>query len=225
MNDRTFAHRVIDFYADVALPGKLPDGVVALNPYKDGAVQSAVSAFYTKYFNDTDNRVFLIGINPGRFGAGTTGIAFTDTPALKICGIDNSVKETKELSADFVYQLIARCGGPAAFYQKCFITSFCPIGFIRDGRNFNYYDNAAFLKAIRPYILRTFKQQLQFGAKRTALVMGKDKNYKALAEMNRKHSFFDKIIPLEHPRFIMQYRRKRVDDYLMLYQTALLEAE
>ena len=38
---------------------------------------------------------------------------------------------------------------------------------------------------------------------------------------NKKYHFFKEIIPLEHPRFIMQYNSKRKDEFIMKYLNAL----
>ena len=44
---------------------------------------------------------------------------------------------------------------------------------------------------------------------------------KTVSEINEKYNFFDEIIPLEHPRFIMQYNSKHKDEYFEKYLTAL----
>ena len=36
--------------------------------------------------------------------------------------------------------------GEQKFYNKFFISSVCPFGFIKDNKNFNYYDNDMILK-------------------------------------------------------------------------------
>ncbi len=216
-HDETFADCVINFYKTIKPPKKLPSGVCVLNPYTDTAVSDTVTAFYKKYFNDTNKRIFLIGINPGRLGAGATGIAFTDTNALRQCGIPNTIPETQELSAEFVYRVIEEYGGPKKFYKHFFITSICPFGFKKDGVNFNYYDDTAFMKSITPYIRKTFEIQLSFGAEHTAVVLGKGKNYNAIRKMNDTFNWFEEVLPLEHPRFIMQYRRKSADEYCHLF--------
>lgn len=41
--------------------------------------------------------------------------------------------------------------------------------------------------------------------------------------MNEEHRFFGKIIPLEHPRFIMQYNSKRKDEFIKKYLNALCD--
>jgi hypothetical protein len=35
--------------------------------------------------------------------------------------------------------------------------------------------------------------------------------------LNNDHEFFNEVIPLAHPRFIMQYRRKFVAEYIDTY--------
>ena len=42
-------------------------------------------------------------------------------------------------------------------------------------------------------------------------------------QINEKYGFFDKIIPLEHPRFIMQYNSKNKDFFVEKYMKALSE--
>lgn len=220
----TFGERVIDFYHALTPPKPLANGVEYLNPYAAASVQEAVVLFYKKFFNDTDKRVFLIGINPGRFGAGATGIPFTDSESLRMCGIPNDIPETRELSAEFIHRLIEAYGGPNLFYSHFFPTNICPLGFIKDGVNFNYYDNTACMQILEPYIHETFKKQKCFGAQRVAIVLGKGKNYAAISKMNKTHQWFDELLPVEHPRFIIQYRRNREDQYRRQYLEALSSA-
>ena len=154
-----------------------------------------------------------------------TGIAFTDTEALKRCDISWSGDETKELSAEFIYRVIEKYGGPEKFYKKFFITSICPVGFTKNGVNFNYYDEAECMNILMPYIQKTFAEQTAFGAKKTAVVLGRGKNYTHIKAMNGACSFFETILPLDHPRFIMQYRRKKIDEYIEQYINILNGAQ
>ena len=50
--------------------------------------------------------------------------------------------------------------------------------------------------------------------------IGSGDNFKFLTEINQKYKFFDEIIPLEHPRFIMQYNLKHKDKFLNKYINA-----
>jgi len=220
----TFAARVLDFYARLDLPDLTGLGVEAMAPHRDSAVREVTNSFYGKFFADRSPRTYLIGINPGRFGAGTTGIPFTDPVSLETqCGIANAFAKRRELSAVFIEALIDRLGGPRRFYRSFFITAVSPVGFTRKGRNCNYYDDPRLLRRVRPFIIDTLRTQLGFGARRdVAIVLGTGRNYAFLSRLNLEYGFFEQLIPLEHPRFIMQYRRKKVGDYVERYVEALV---
>ena len=90
-----------------------------MNPFLDTATFNLCKQFYTKYYNDNNSTAFNIGINPGRFGGGITGIPFTDPIRLQnICGIENDFQKKQELSSVFVYEVIKSFGGTEMFYDK-----------------------------------------------------------------------------------------------------------
>ncbi len=190
-----------------------------MNPYADARVRAYTRAFLSKYFPDNDARVLVLGINPGRFGAGITGVTFTDPVALADdCGIANELPRRRELSSIFVYSFINRFGGPRLFYRRFFLTAASPLGFTRGGTNYNYYDDPALLRAVTPFIVTSIERQIALGGRRDhAIVFGAGENLRFLQRLNERHRFFDALLPLEHPRFIMQYRRKRLDEYLDKY--------
>ncbi len=80
----TFAQKVIQFNNQLDFKGTLPPGINIMNPYKEnGQASRIMNEFYTKYYNDDNKRHLILGINPGRFGSGVTGVAFTDSKRLK----------------------------------------------------------------------------------------------------------------------------------------------
>lgn len=218
----TFAQKVISYTQSFRPDWDLPEGFELLFPYSNDRTMRAVTAFYTKFFSDTQERTFLFGINPGRFGAGITGVAFTDPYFLEnTCGIANDFDKKKELSSIFINDVVTAFGGPKAFYAKFYITAVSQLGFVKDGKNINYYDDKKLLEAVRPHIIQNIQSQIQFGANRkTAFSIGKGTNYKFLNQLNKTHRFFDEIKPLPHPRWVLQYRRKTkdifVDEYLRM---------
>jgi len=220
----TFADKVVNYLLNIDFNIKLPAGITIIDPYKNAEVKRCVTVFYKNYFNDTNNRTYIYGINPGRFGSGVTGIGFTDPVALQIfCSIENSLGKKRELSSEFIYALIERYGGCEKFYSNFYITSLSPLGFLKDSKNYNYYDNTLLQNAVEPFITSSITTQLKFGAnKNVAICLGK-KNADYLGELNTTHHFFKKIITLEHPRFIMQYRRKSVNTYIEKYLAAFEE--
>ncbi len=224
--EQTFAQKAFDFYSTLMIPATLPAGVTAMNPYQDATTRTYSKLFLEKYFADHRKRIFVFGINPGRFGAGLTGVTFTDPVALeKFCGIHNEFPKRREISSEFIYKIIDRWGGVHKFYHHFFLTAVCPLGFTKEGKNYNFYDHKEFLDQIKPFLIQTIRQQISFGADRhAAIVLGSGKNYKIFSELNREGNFFKKIYPLDHPRFILQYRRRLVEKYVEKYQKVLAEA-
>lgn len=218
----TFAKQVIEFYQNIEVPTNLPEGVEVLQPFTEPEVQSIVSEFYSKFYSDTNQRTFLIGINPGRFGGGATGIPFTDPIRLKeVIGIDNRFDEKAELSSKFIYQMIDRLSGPEPFYSNFYFTSVSPLGFVKDGKNLNYYDIKELQQALEQYIVDHLKKQIAFGSRPIAYSLGKGQNIKYLKWLNKKYELFEDIRPLPHPRWVMQYRLKRLGEFIEEYFDAL----
>lgn len=215
----TFADNILDFLWNVKIPFALPKGVGVLDVHKDEAAQQACKAFYNKYYNDANQRHIMLGINPGRFGGGVTGIPFTDPiRLLSECGIENNFTKKQELSSVFMYEMINAFGGPQAFYGKIYISSISPLGFVKEGKNLNYYDDAALKKNIEPFVIDCIEKQLAWGIHRdVCFCIGEGENLKYLEALNDKHQWFGRIQGLPHPRFIMQYKLKQKADYVGEY--------
>lgn len=209
----TFAKRVLQYYLQLHYTAKIPVNIEILNPYNQSDVILACTKFYNKYYNDTNSRRLILGINPGRFGAGITGIPFTDPVNLeKSCKIKNNFHKRSELSSDFVYQLIKEMGTPEQFYDHFYIGSVSPLGMIKNGKNLNYYDSPELLRSLKPEITTNLIKQIALGINSsTVFCFGKGTNYNYLTSLNNEINIFKKIVPLPHPRWIMQYRRKTSD--------------
>jgi hypothetical protein len=226
----TFAGKVIRFNESLDLNVPLPSGIRAMNPFREkgSPVPEIARQFYRQYYLDNRLRHLILAINPGRLGAGATGIPFTDTKRLQdVCGISSEIPPTHEPSSVFVYEMIAAYGGPEAFYKDFYIASVCPLGFVkRNDRgqevNYNYYDSKELQKAVTPFIVSHLKQQLQLGLHHeTCICWGKGKNYSFLKRLNEEHRLFGRILAVEHPRFIMQYRARQKEVYLARHLDAL----
>jgi hypothetical protein len=189
---KTWSRELYAFYANLQPPKELPNGL-------------------------------LLGINPGRFGAGVTGVNFTAPKQLQEdCGIDSGLKLQSELSAEFIYRMIQAYGGPETFYQHFFIGSVCPLGFVKGGKNINYYDDKELVTTVEPFIIQNIDQLLRLNfSRKVCYCIGGEKNFKYLSKLNNLQQWFDTIIPLPHPRFILQYRRKQTDEYVKQYLEAL----
>ncbi|MEQ8472420.1 MAG: DUF4918 family protein [Marinoscillum sp.] len=219
----TTAGKIIQFYQTLTPPQKLPEHVEILNPYKDVKALELATQFYQKYYNDSSERIILFGINPGRFGGGITGVPFTDPKQLvEVCGIENDFEKRAELSSTFIYEMIASCGGPEVFYRKYYFSAVSPLGFILDNKNLNYYDIEGYKTLFTKHVVSCIRTQLKFPCSgEIAYCIGQGQNLQFLKEVNDKYGFFKKIMPLPHPRWVMQYRLKRKDEFIIEYKQKL----
>lgn len=224
--EKSLAKKLLSFYRNIKPPAGLPGGVHVLYPQQSPAVMRVVEAFLEKFYNDNKARQLVLGINPGRYGAGITGINFTAPRQLsQYCGISGDWADSSELSAEFIYEVIEHYGGVEAFYGDYFISAVSPLGFTKNGVNLNYYDDPKLQTAITPFVVSCLRKQLGLGfCTERCICIGGEKNFKFLKTLNDQYAFFDQIIPLPHPRFILQYRRKQKDAYIRLYLDALRQA-
>lgn len=219
------SERILSFYAQVDFDGKLPDGIQMMNPYRENQnIPRLCTLFYHKFYNDRVPRKLILGINPGRLGAGATGIPFTDTKRLsEKCDIPFEGFKTHEPSSVFMYKMMDAYGGPTSFYQNFYISSVCPLGFVKSmpqGKvvNYNYYDDVHLQVAVLDFIIKNIRDQIKIcGRNDICYCLGTGKNFQFLSQLNQKYRFFEKITPLEHPRYVMQYQSKNKDRIISSY--------
>ncbi len=226
------ADRLLKLVTSVSLDGiALPKGVQVLDPLRgdnSAEVERIVRDFHRKYFSDDRPRRLMLGINPGRLGAGSTGLCFTDT---KRCESDLGIPvkgfRTHEPSSDFFYRVVRAMGGAQGFYGDVYVQAICPLGFTKAGPkgtpvNLNYYDDRALQEALTPFIVQWLKDLIATGMRTdVACSIGTGKNLAYLEALNTEHRFFERITALEHPRFIMQYKARQIDAYVRKYVEAL----
>ena len=223
----TFGEKVIAFHEQLMYTGNpLPKGVRIMNPFIESVeALDNIRLFAKEYLNDNEQRHIILGINPSRFGAGVTGIPFTDTKRLiSECKIHYAGKPTHEISSVFMYEMINAFGGVQQFYKRFYINSPFPLAITQlndEGKetNCNYYDSQALTRSVRPFMIKSLQQLVGLGARRdVCFCLGIGKNARFLNSINEQYQFFQKIIPLEHPRFIMQYKSAEkelfIDKYL-----------
>ncbi|UJR33577.1 hypothetical protein I4U23_021014 [Adineta vaga] len=155
-----------------------------------------------------------------RFFCLLIGVPFTDPIRLKnVCGIDSNFPSKPELSAQFIYDYFFEQYSMKDFYQKFFIGAVCPLGLEYNGRNMNYYDNKVFMKHLLEYFIPDYiDKQINLGcSKKVAICLGEGLNYSILNKLNDQYHFFEKILKVSHPRYIMQYKRKQINNYIQQY--------
>jgi hypothetical protein len=220
-----FSSKAIKYYCNLKTPRLKSSGIEVINPYEKEGAKEIVKQFYSQFYNDSNERIFIIGINPGRFGGGLTGIAFTDPVALREnCGIENNLGDRKELSSKFIYQVIEQFGGVQKFFSTVFLTAFYPFTLVKNGKNYNYYDERLLFDLLRNDIVENIQRQVEFSARRDfAILLGK-RNADCFLPINEQHKFFKKTITLEHPRYIMQYKLKQKNFFITKYVDAINES-
>ena len=223
-DSKSFASGVAAFLTSLTLDIELPDGFSILDPYRHDDVVDVVRQFCAKYYAGNRKRIAVWGINPGRFGGGVTGLSFTDPTALvDLLDLKTQITGRRELSAEFVSRVIDAYGGPKAFYRDFFLSALSPLGFEAGGKNINFYDDADLARRIAPVHPR-----VDVGATRPGLVpdrcivLGTGKLRDYMERILRPDLPYKTVEYLEHPRFIMQYRRQRLQEFVDKYVETLL---
>jgi hypothetical protein len=105
------------------------------------------------------------------------------------------------------------------FYRKFFIGAICPLGLESNGKNMNYYDKKTFMhQLLEDFIPDHLQQQIDLGCStKVAICLGEGLNYSILEKLNAKHNLFQKLLKIAHPRYIMQYKRKSINEYIQHY--------
>ena len=215
----TFSKQILDFYFSLSKNPPLPKGIEAIYPYNNAETKEVMQIFFNKYYDDTNPRTYLIGINPGRLGSGVTGIGFADAYHLeKYCDIPNDFDKRVEISAAFMFEVMEAYGGVEKFYADFFFTTVMPLGLLKGAKNYNYYDDKETQEGLEPYIIQSLLKQMSLSQARPNIIcVGTGKNLKYLQAFNDKHKCFESIEVVPHPRWVMQYRRKEKQKYIEVY--------
>lgn len=227
MTKKNFAESIIEFNKNLKYEGILPENFQVLNPYLNNPETMIVmEKFYKKYYNDSDRRKFLIGINPSRHGAGVTGVPFTDTKRLEsVCGIKMESAYTHEVSSVFIYDMIEQYGGAEEFYRDVYINSPFPLAIVRKSKgswiNANYYDDKELFEDIRNFMINSLKKHISLNLDISEVFILGKKNADFISKLNQEASLFGKMTVLEHPRYIQQYKSKEKQLYIDKYILAL----
>ena len=90
--------------------------------------------------------------------------------------------------------------------------------------NYNYYDSKALTNAVYDFMLESMDKHLALGINTdVAYCFGTGQNFKFLDKLNKEKKYFERLIPLEHPRFVMQYKSKDKQFYTDKYLAAFGE--
>ncbi len=228
----TFADRVLLFNDMISFEKiEIPDGFCVINPFsgdQKALVKKITDVFYHKYYDDTRIRRIILGSSPARRGSAITGVPFEDAQYLqKETGVALEKFYINRSASDFLSDVIKKYGGREKFYGDFYMSFVCPVGITKKNIkgnevNCNYYENKELQDAVYPFIIRALKNQLNIGMDNSVCYcIGSGENYKFLSQINKKYKFFGTIVPLEHPRFIMQYNSKYKEMFIKKYIDSL----
>ncbi|MFD9793774.1 uracil-DNA glycosylase family protein [Streptomyces sp. NPDC059070] len=227
----TVARRILQFHEELAETMlELPAGYRVVNPFggpQKERVREVTTAFYHRYYDDDQPRRLVLGSSPARRGTAVTGVPFEDASLLgSETGVQVDGYAVSRPSAGFLHDVIARYGGREKFYADFVMGFVCPLGLARKNLqqrevNCNYYEKEL-LEVLRSFLLETLERQLSFGIDTSVCYcIGSGENYTFLVKVNEGQRFFQKIVPLEHPRYITQYNRGREEEFAQKYLSAL----
>ncbi len=228
---KVFSEKVLEFnkwLANISLD--LPDNYSLNNPFNGKnkeQINEITNAFYKKYYNDNKKRYLILGSSPARKGTAITGIPFEDINHLyKETGIMIENFYINKSSSNFLYDVMEQYGGCEKFYKDFFMSFVCPLGIVNVNSkgnevNANYYENKKLESVLYDFIVDSLKKQITFGIDTSiCYCIGSGENFKFLTKINERNKFFDKIVALEHPRFIMQYNSKDKEKFIEKYLNA-----
>ncbi len=224
----TFADQILKFNEKLSsIFLDLPLGYEILNPYNGDQkekVKQVTYSFYKKYYNDNHSRRLIFGSSPARKGTAVTGVPFEDAIHLQNeTGIFIDEFYINKTTTTFLYDVIREYGGCEKFYYDFYLNFVCPLGIAKTNSkgnkvNCNYYEDKDLQKSLYSFIISSIKNQINFGIDTSVCYcIGSGENFKFLSKINNEYHFFDKIIPLEHPRFIMQYNSNKKNLYIEKY--------
>ncbi len=157
-----------------------------------------VITFYKDLYGENNeyNRIVLCGINPGRKGAGKTGIPFLDFRSLSniIPSINN---DDYERSAQFLWSIINHFG-VREFFDNVYLTNISWLGFIKKGKNLNYYKLEEHIKY---EFIKGFVDEMDTVNPKVIIPLSKDvlRDLKELKRVFSKNWYIGKRLP--HPNY------------------------
>ncbi|GKV70483.1 hypothetical protein NCCP2716_29810 [Sporosarcina sp. NCCP-2716] len=115
-----------------------------------------VRAYYRKYYFKNKQRLVFCGINPGQFGAGRTGVPFIDFDGIEKL-MPGRGGDEQERSAQYMLSIMEEYE-TGAFQDSVYLTNLSWYGFVRRGRNLNYY---SLPRHVRHYFTNMFVEEMK----------------------------------------------------------------
>jgi len=179
-----------------------------------------VIKFDNYYINKNKPKIVLCGLNPGRLGAGLTGIPFIDFNSLSQM-LPNIERFDKENSANFIFKIIQRFGFEY-FYEKFYITNISKYGYykIGSGKNINYPDLPI---QVQDWLYEKFIDEMK-SLNPDVIIPLSESVENSLKKLKSQGSLPYQIGErLNHPSWVMTYKKKEMDIWLDKYEKRLID--
>ena len=175
--------------------------------------REVADAFWSTYYPKDLPREVICGLNPGRLGAGLTGVPFTDFFSLSkwLPGIK---RNDSEASAQFFFQVV-QAVGVEAFFKRFYVTNVSAVGFLKAGKNLNYHDLP---QAALEVVECNFHEEMRTVAPTRVIALGRH----AYASVKKNVPTDVEVSYLAHPSWIMTYRRRETDAWVQRYIDTLM---
>lgn len=151
------------------------EGITVLEGFANNI--ELVRDYYRNFYVAKTERIVLCGINPGKNGAGKTGIPFIDFKGASQL-LSRELKKDQETSAQFIHSIIESFGS-RKFHDQVYMTNLSWFGFVKDKKNLNYYDLPPFLI---PSFIDSFVMEMNIVQPKIVIPLSKEVE-KSLQEM------------------------------------------
>jgi hypothetical protein len=165
--------------------------------------------FHKKYIEPNSPKIVMCGINPGRLGAGVTGIPFIDTLSLSKL-VPNINNPKSEKSAKFFFSIIEEIG-VNEFYKNVHVTNMSWFGFynIDTGKNVNYNSLPV---EIQNVLIEKFVEEMDFIKPTLIIPISDVVNWELLYNLKPKNRLNAEIgHRLFHPAYRLVVRKTYID--------------
>lgn len=137
----------------------------------DGFIRNIdlVRRYYQTVYQTNRDRIVLCGINPGKLGAGKTGVPFLDFKSISQIFSDVRLSD-QERSAQYMWSVINKIGIDK-FYKNIYITNISWFGFTKEGNNLNYYQLP---RNIRNLFTYSFIEEMKIVQPKVMIPLGRE---------------------------------------------------
>lgn len=156
-----------------------PDIEIIEKDEDDGDALKNQILFDEKYYHEGFPKIVLCGINPGRKGAGVTGVPFVDMATLAERLPDNKISfngSGKEQSAQYFNEIVNHEEfGAKKFYKHFYVTNFSWVGFTKKSNNSTKIINHNYHKLnpeAQQYISNAFMREMTLVNPTTIIPLG-----------------------------------------------------